>query len=46
MNISSLVDVKPNPNIPELAPGDTLKVSAKIVEGEKERIQPSRILLS
>ncbi len=39
MNISSLVDVKPNPNIPELAPGDTVKVSAKIVEGERERIQ-------
>lgn len=30
---------KPNPNIPGLAPGDTVKVSAKIVEGEKERIQ-------
>ncbi len=39
MNISSLVDIKPNPNIPELAPGDTVKVSAKIVEGERERIQ-------
>ena len=30
---------KPNPNIPELTPGDTVKVNAKIVEGEKERIQ-------
>jgi len=39
MNITSLVDIKPNPNIPELAPGDTVKVSAKIVEGERERIQ-------
>ena len=39
MNVSSLVDVKPNPNIPTLAPGDTVKVSAKIVEGERERIQ-------
>ncbi len=39
MNISSLVDVKPNPNIPEMAPGDTVKVSAKIVEGERQRIQ-------
>ena len=39
MNISSLVDIKPNPNIPELAPGDTVKVSAKIVEGDRERIQ-------
>ncbi len=39
MNIVSLVDVKPNPNIPTLAPGDTVKVSAKVIEGDKERIQ-------
>jgi len=39
MSISSLVDVEPNPNIPALAPGDTVKVSAKIVEGDRERIQ-------
>ena len=39
MNTSSLVEVKPNPNIPTLAPGDTVKVSAKIVEGERERTQ-------
>ena len=39
MNITSLIDVKSNPNIPELAPGDTVKVSNKVIEGEKERIQ-------
>jgi len=39
MNVASLIEVKPNPNIPAFAPGDTVKVSAKIVEGEKERIQ-------
>ncbi|MBA7645634.1 50S ribosomal protein L19 [subsurface metagenome] len=39
MDIASLVEVKPNPNIPVLAPGDTAKVSIKIVEGEKERTQ-------
>jgi len=39
MNIVSLVEVKPNPNIPTLAPGDTVKVSAKVIEGDKERIQ-------
>ena len=39
MNITSLIDVKSNPNIPELAPGDTVKVSTKVIEGEKERIQ-------
>ena len=39
MNIASLIEVKLNPNIPAFAPGDTVKVSAKIVEGENERIQ-------
>ena len=40
MSIASLVEVKPNPNIPALTPGDTVKVSVKVVEGDKERIQP------
>jgi len=39
MSIASLIEVKPNPNIPAFIPGDTVKVSAKIVEGEKERTQ-------
>ena len=39
MSVASLMEVKPNPNIPAFAPGDTIKVSAKIVEGEKERTQ-------
>jgi len=39
MSISSLVEVKPNPKIPALAPGDTVKVSNKVVEGDKERTQ-------
>ena len=39
MSIEPLVEVKPNPNIPALAPGDTVKVSAKVVEGDRERIQ-------
>jgi large subunit ribosomal protein L19 len=39
MDASTLVDVKPNPNIPTLAPGDTVKVSNRVVEGDKERIQ-------
>ena len=37
--MASLVEVKPNPNIPAFAPGDTVKVSAKIVEAERERTQ-------
>ncbi len=39
MNMASLVEVKPNPNLPSLNPGDTVKVSIKIVEGDKERTQ-------
>ena len=39
MSTESLIEVKPNANIPILAPGDTVKVSARIVEGEKERTQ-------
>ena len=39
MSMASLIEVKPNPNIPAFAPGDTVKVSAKIVEGDRERTQ-------
>ena len=39
MSIVSLTEVKPNPNIPDITPGDTVKVSSKIVEGGKERTQ-------
>ena len=39
MNTASLIEVKQNPDIPTLSPGDTVKVSSKIVEGERERIQ-------
>ena len=39
MNMATLVEPKVNPNIPELAAGDTVKVSVKVVEGDKERIQ-------
>ena len=40
MNTDSLVEVKPNPNIPDLAPGDTVKVGVRVVEGERVRTQP------
>ena len=39
MNIESLLEVKANPNIPTLTPGDTVRVSSKVVEGDKERTQ-------
>ncbi len=40
MSMASLIEVKRNPNIPDLAPGDTVKVSCKVVESGRERIQP------
>ncbi len=33
------LEVKPNENIPELRPGDTVKVHVRIVEGDRERTQ-------
>ncbi len=39
MNMESLVTVKANPKIPQLSPGDTVRVSAKVIESGKERIQ-------
>jgi large subunit ribosomal protein L19 len=39
MDVSSLVDIKKNANIPDITPGDTVRVSTRIVEGDKERIQ-------
>jgi large subunit ribosomal protein L19 len=31
--------IEPNPNIPDLQPGDTVNVHARIVEGDRERVQ-------
>jgi large subunit ribosomal protein L19 len=39
MDIHSLVEAKPNPRIPDFRPGDTVKVHAKVVEGDRQRIQ-------
>ena len=39
MDVSSLINIKKNVKIPDIAPGDTVRVSTKIVEGDKERIQ-------
>ena len=30
---------EPNPNIPQLRPGDAVKVHARIIEGDRERVQ-------
>lgn len=36
---ASLLDLKPNPNVAEFGPGDTVRVHAKVVEGDRERVQ-------
>jgi len=39
MDANSYIDLKRNPNIPDFRPGDSVRVHAKVVEGERERIQ-------
>ena len=35
----TILDLKENPNIEDFKPGDSVRVHAKVVEGERERIQ-------
>ncbi len=37
--LKSVEYVEPNPKIPPLRPGDTVRVHARIVEGNRERVQ-------
>lgn len=39
MNISSINQIKVNPKIPQISPGDTVKVSFKVKEANRERVQ-------
>ena len=39
MDAHSLIPVTPNPNVPRFVPGDTVKVSFRVREGERERVQ-------
>jgi large subunit ribosomal protein L19 len=39
MDIREFVKPKINPNIPQISPGDTVKVKLKAMEGDKERLQ-------
>lgn len=39
MDVASLIKDKENPETPDIAPGDTVKVKVKIVEAGKERTQ-------
>ena len=36
---SEALQVERNPNIPDFGPGDTVRVSVKVVEGNRERVQ-------
>ncbi len=39
MDVREFIKPKLNPNIPQLSPGDTVRLSLKTVEGDKERLQ-------
>jgi large subunit ribosomal protein L19 len=39
MDMNSVVETKVNESIPEINPGDTVKVKMKVIEGERERSQ-------
>src|SRR5688500_16525871 len=39
MDVSTVSNAKENPNIAPFGPGDRVRVSAKVVEGDRERIQ-------
>lgn len=39
MDINSIVETKVNEAIPEINPGDTVKVKMKVIEGDRERSQ-------
>jgi large subunit ribosomal protein L19 len=39
MGPTPTVELKENPNIPDFGPGDSVRVHAKVVEGENERTQ-------
>ncbi|MGA8848808.1 MAG: 50S ribosomal protein L19 [Dehalococcoidia bacterium] len=39
MDVREFVKPKMNPNVPQVSPGDTVKVSLKTKEGDKERLQ-------
>ena len=39
MNVETLIPVTRNPNVQEFHPGDTVRVSLRIREGDRERVQ-------
>lgn len=39
MDIRRVAELRVNPQIPEISPGDVIRVGLKTIEGDKERIQ-------
>lgn len=39
MDPQSVVELKKNPRIPDFRPGDSVRVQARVVEGDRERVQ-------
>ena len=39
MDVNTVSNAKENPNIAPFGPGDRVRVSAKVVEGDRERVQ-------
>ena len=39
MDAHDLIALEPNPKIQEFGPGDTVRVSIKVIEGDRQRIQ-------
>jgi len=39
MDAHDLITIEPNPKIQEFGPGDTVRVSINVVEGDRQRIQ-------
>ena len=39
MDVRSIIELKENPNIADFGAGDRVRVSAKIIEGDRERVQ-------
>ena len=39
MEANQLIPVKPNPKVQEFGPGDSVKVSFRVREGQRERVQ-------
>jgi large subunit ribosomal protein L19 len=39
MDIQNLIPLEPNPKIQEFQPGDTVRVSVRVREGDRQRVQ-------